>query len=698
MKGNMMLLFLVLYPMIGALVSYWLGRFHKKTRDRIAAFIVITEFLCFAAIFALRGNSKEIWEFTWEGFAGRGLHFTLDGFRLLYGTIASFMWMMTGIFSREYFLKYHNRNRYFLFHLLTLGATIGVFLSADLYTTFIFFEIMSFTSYAWVAHDQREESLKAAGTYLSVAVIGGLVMLMGLFLLYDALGTLEISKLQLASRLYPRKGQLYAAGACMLFGFGAKAGVFPLQIWLPKAHPVAPAPASALLSGILTKTGIFGILVISCNLFLYNMTWGVLLAILGMVTMLLGAVLAVFSVDLKRTLACSSVSQIGFIVVGIGAMCILGEENGLAVRGSLLHMVNHSLLKLVLFMAAGVVYMNIHKLNLNEIRGFGRKKPLLHFVFLMGSLGIAGIPLWNGYISKTLLHESILAITGAARVSNMSLLFGFSRILEWAFLLSGGLTIAYMTKLYIALFVEKNGEEEVQKKYDSIGSGYMNHESAVALTVSAVLLPVFGLLPHFTMDKLADMGQGFMHLEEMKETVNYFSLENLEGSLVTILIGAAVYMLIVRMCLMKKGEYGKTTYINLWPSWLDVEELLYRPLLLRMIPLILRIVCRIGDSAVDWIILLLRKTVYRDRKIPHELAEGNLFTHTLGVAMDDITLAKNHIKHREQKNKVSYAHKLAVRRDILLENSMIIRRSLSFGLFMFCLGLCLTLIYLLFIK
>lgn len=240
---------------------------------------------------------------------------------------------------------------------------------------------MSFTSYTWVAHEETKEALRAAETYLAVAVIGGLVMLMGLFILYRELGTLEITALAEAVRSHTLAGEsgavryrnLFIGASCLLFGFGAKAGVFPLHIWLPKAHPVAPAPASALLSGILTKAGIFGVLVVSCSLLQFDVRWGALILFLGVLTMFTGALLALFSVNLKRTLACSSVSQIGFILIGIGMQGLLGEEGSLAIRGSLLHMVNHSLIKLVLFMAAGVVFMNLHKLNLNEIRGFGRK-------------------------------------------------------------------------------------------------------------------------------------------------------------------------------------------------------------------------------------------------------------------------------------------------------------------------------------
>ena len=162
---------------------------------------------------------------------------------------------------------------------------------------------MSFTSYVWVAQEENGPALRAADTYLAVAVTGGLVMLMGIFLLYHQLGTLTIGELPAAAANCGERNLLYAAGACMLFGFGAKAGAFPLHIWLPKAHPVAPAPASALLSGILTKTGIYGILILGCCLFPGDGKWSGLILALGVVTMLGGALLAVFSVDLKRTLA-----------------------------------------------------------------------------------------------------------------------------------------------------------------------------------------------------------------------------------------------------------------------------------------------------------------------------------------------------------------------------------------------------------
>ncbi len=759
---NLLLYTAVFGPMAAGILSYLLGRFQKDLRSRFADLVTGLTFGLFLYLFwqmltsGQNGSSMLPVRADIPEICGMGLHFTLDGFRALYGMIAAFMWFMSTLFSREYLSHYRNRNRYYLFLLVTLGATEGVFLSADFYTTFIFFEIMSLTSYVWVAHDEKREALRAAGTYLAVAVIGGLVMLMGIFLLYDVTGTLFFDELTGLYNVYGAAAndlqtaavtqkwgagttdassamtQLWIAGFCLLFGFGAKAGAFPLHIWLPKAHPVAPAPASALLSGILTKAGMYGILILTAYLFLGNTAWSNMILLLGVCTMVVGAVLALFSVDLKRTLACSSVSQIGFILVGVGMSGLMGAENLIAVRGSLLHMVNHSLIKLTLFMAAGVVYMNVHTLDLNALRGFGRRKPLLHYIFLMGALGIGGVPLWNGYISKTLIHESIVEYTELVRngsiaaVASMSALAGTDTLfsagtlqwIEWAFLISGGLTVAYMTKLYVALFVEKNTDAAVQEKYDTLNGKYMNKVSAAALTISASLLPLMGFFPYAVMDRLSQMGQGFMNVEETELTVSYFSLTNLKGAAISLVIGAAVYAVVVRLWMMRPVESTRAVntvknpedtkestpkgqdrnprrkYVNRWNSYLDLEDRLYRPLLLQVLPFLCGMVCRVLDSLVDTVVVLLRKTVYRDSKLPQELPEGTAFTHLCACIASTFQQIGNLTYRRKRPAHVDYDHKFAMIHEEWAENSTMIARSMSFGLLLFCIGLILMIAYL----
>ncbi|MBQ3450143.1 MAG: hypothetical protein IJG34_09650, partial [Synergistaceae bacterium] len=364
MKGNYVLLFLILWPMSGGIISYFSGRFNRNVRDYIADAVCLTELACVIACYNFMGSELVI-----PGVCGLGMKFKLDGFRFIYALIIAFMWSATTIFSREYLQHHHNRNRYYLYVLMTFGSIMGVFLSGDLYTTFMFFEMMSLFSYVMVVQDETPEAQRAAQTYLAIAIIGGLVTLTGLILLYAQAGTLDIDEL---AKFRPAdRGALYISGFLVFVGFAAKAAIFPSHIWLPTAHTAAPAPSSALLSGLLTKSGLFGILVLSSGIFIHDSYWGFMLLILAMITMVLGAILAVFSVNIKRTHACSSMSQLGFILTGVSMQCFLGVNNDLAVRGTLLYMVGHSLIKLVLFLCAGVVHMNTHKLNLNDIKGFG---------------------------------------------------------------------------------------------------------------------------------------------------------------------------------------------------------------------------------------------------------------------------------------------------------------------------------------
>ena len=715
MSGSLLLFHVVWFPFAAAFLCYLAGRRHKMIRDRLVELTVTLEMVLMALAASACIRSGEL-TFCLEDFCMRGMYLKLDGFRLLYGCIAAFMWMMTGIFSREYFSHYRNRNRYYFFYLVTLGATMGVFLSGDLYTTFLFFEIMSLTSYVWVVHDEKPAAMKAGEIYLAIAVIGGLVMLMGLFLLYDAAGTLRMSELYEAVKRagQEKEHQILWAGFCMLFGFGAKAGMFPLHVWLPKAHPVAPAPASALLSGILTKTGVFGVLVVSAEIFRYDAAWGKLLLGLGVITMFGGAFLAVFSIDLKRTLACSSMSQIGFILVGAGMTELLGEENALAVRGTILHMVNHSMIKLILFMAAGVVYMNLHRLSLNEIRGFGRRKPLLKGIFLMGALSIGGIPGFSGYVSKTLLHESIVEYAGELLAQGEP--SWWIRGAEWVFLLTGGMTIAYMTKLFVAIFLEEHPAR--QREYDG-KKAYMNLESALALLCPAVLLVGMGFFPYRTMNPAADLAQGFLHGEMPAHAVRYFSPENLKGACISLAIGVLVYFGFIRKLLMGKNERGERIYLDVLPGWMDLEDMVYRPVFQKAAAAAAYCVCRgvdrlyvvrevlkgvlelsaffsrCCDYLVDSILVLFRSTTHKSRTERHVYLIGTWFSRTLGRLLDQVVRLLNRTIRKKKPIERSFVVTFAEWEEMFRRTNRLISVSLSFGLMLAAIGLGLTLVYLL---
>ncbi len=564
----MMLTLMVFLPIFAAVACYFLCRRSERAGQRLTLGVTVLIFAMALSLLRmpeLTGGVGSFW-----GLCGVGVHFCAGGMRTVMAVLAGFMWLMTALASPEYFDGARLNPRYFMFYLWTLGALLGVFLAADLMTLFIFFEMMSFTSYVWVVQNETPQALRAGETYLFIAVIGGLTMLMGLFLLENAVGALSFENIV---KKAPKMdtGLRYAVGVCALIGFGAKAGMFPLHIWLPKAHPVAPAPASALLSGILTKSGVFGIIGVTCWLFDGVEGWGLLLLVPAVITMFLGALLAVFSTDLKRTLACSSMSQIGFILTGVAMCNLLGGHGSIAACGATLHILNHSLIKLTLFVAAGVVYFNVHSLDLNEVRGFGRDQPLLKLAFLSGACSIAGIPGFGGYISKTLLHEGIVEYCEHLAEHGRSA--APFRAVEWIFLLSGGLTLAYMARLFYILFLAKKPAHQHRKP-----GRCMNGMTASVLVTGGILMPLLGLTPHATMDRIAQYALPFFRREPMAHAVHYFSLTNLKGALISVTIGALVFAF-VGMKWLTRREDGVETYRSVWPRGLDLEDAVYRPLL-----------------------------------------------------------------------------------------------------------------------
>ena len=575
------------------------------------------------------------------------ISFALDSFKILYLAVSVFAWLMMGLFSPRYMAHYENKKRFLVFTLITFLSTLGVFFAGDLCTLFLFFEMMSLASYVWVSQDEKPESLRAGDTYMAVAVIGGLVLFLGIVLLYSQTKTLELSALKEAfmeSGMSQTK-KAFISGL-LIFGFGAKAGAFPLHIWLPKAHPVAPAPASALLSGILTKTGVYGIILVSYSLsFGIEKGLGFTLLIISLLTMVTGAILAVFSTNLKRTLASSSVSQIGFILTGVSVYILSLGEGSLALSGSALHMVNHSLIKLVLFFIAGVIYQNLHELELDKLRGYGKNKPFLMVTFLLGLLGIGGIPFFNGYASKTMIHEGLIEIKSLSPV--------FIGISEWIFLISGGLTLAYMLKIFVCIFIEENKDLSLMEKYKK-KDNYMSTGQKISIIIPAALIPIIGFFPGKLGLNLADRAVSVYKTLSFSEEISFFSFESLKGALISILIGILLYFLIIRADEKKHG------YRNLWPQRLDIENEIYRPFLLKLLPGFFGFIFSILDKPVDFLGDFLSKTVY---------------------------------KPKVQSDK---GRKMIKKGFIFMQEKENIIRTLSFGLMLACIGMFIILLYLMY--
>lgn len=339
-------------------------------------------------------------------------------------------------------------------------------------------------------------------------------------------------------------------------------------------------------------------------------------------------------------------------------------------------MVNHSLIKLSLFMIAGVIYMNIHKLNLNEIRGYGRKKHLLKVCFALAALGIMGIPMFNGYISKTLIHESMVEYIHMISGLEATLF----KIAEYAFLFAGGLTIAYMIKLFVCVFVEKNEDEKVQEQYDN-NKKYMGLLSTIVIVVSSFILPFLGFIPTLTSDKLSSIAYEFFKVDSHLHFADYFIWANLKGAVISLVIGLAVYFGLIRTLFMKKNENGNKQYVDLWPSVLDLETLVYRPVIfaykkkgvLNVFSYIVIFIVRAISEFLDGIIYFVRRFILNQYKYEFD---GSPLTFKVGRWID---------KKRNQ-GKPVMSYRLLEKRLLLKDINDTLNATFSFDFLMACIG------------
>ena len=388
----------VLFPLAMTFLIYYVEKDSDRLRDSFSAIAAIVTFISVAAMYPqiIAGNILVYDLF--EIIPGLKITFRVDLLGFSLAALSSFVWMLVTIYSLDYMSHEHAQNRYYPTLIFILASCLGIFVAGDLFTLFIFFELMSVFSYILVVHEETYEAMKAGYKYIIMAIIGGLALLLSLIITFEIAGTVSLAETNLI-------GEASVLGLIAFFGyligFGMKAGMFPLHVWLPDAHPVAPSPASALLSGIMLKTGAYGLIRVIFNVYSPDMLsasgWNTIITVLALITILLGSAVALTQQDLKRRLAYSSVGQMGYILLG---MSLLTEN---AVMGNIFHIFSHALMKSCLFLAAGAVIMKTGKRNIQDLAGVGRQMPVTMIAFTVAAVAMIGVPPFNGFISKWVL-------------------------------------------------------------------------------------------------------------------------------------------------------------------------------------------------------------------------------------------------------------------------------------------------------
>lgn len=326
--------------------------------------------------------------------------FKIDGMGRVFAAVFTVAWLLAAVFSFSYMEKEGEKKRYFGFYLVVYGVLIALDFAGNLITFYIFYELMTLLSMPLVLHERTRESIMAGLKYLFYSFCGAYMVLFGLYFVYRYANTLTFTAKGVMdmSLVSGKEGLLLAAAFFMLLGFSVKAGMFPFHGWLPAAHPVAPAPASAVLSGIIAKCGVLGIIRVAFYIFgaeFLRGTWVQnVMIILSLVTVFMGSMLAYLENGLKKRLAYSTVSQVSYILFGL----FLFDPT--AMTGSLLHVAFHAFIKCGLFLCAGAVIHQTKKTKVDELLGIGKQMPVTMWCYTILSLALIGIPPFSGFVSK----------------------------------------------------------------------------------------------------------------------------------------------------------------------------------------------------------------------------------------------------------------------------------------------------------
>ena len=425
--------FFVVIPLAGAFLTSLIARRLKKLPDflgnltTLALLVLSILSVCMTNMYGTLVYSVGGWKLP------IGIAMVLDGFTSFMLVTVNLVAFAISMYSINYMERFTSKWKFYTLFLLMLAGMNGVIITGDMFNLFVFLEIASVASYALVAFGTEKQELEAAFKYAVMGTIGSLFILLGIAFLYSFTSTLNMADMANSLAQKGTSNIILMVSVLFIMGFGLKAALVPFHAWLPDAHPSAPAPISAMLSGVLIKSlGIYAL----CRVF-YNVigiTAGVssILMFLGAISMVIGVFLAIGQWDLKRLLAYHSISQIGYVVLGIG----LGTPLG--ILGGMFHLFNHSVFKSLLFLNSGALEYSTGTRDLQKMGGLITKMPVTGTTNLIASMSIAGIPPFNGFWSKLII---IIAAVQAGRfgyafwavLASLLTLASFTKVMKYAF-------------------------------------------------------------------------------------------------------------------------------------------------------------------------------------------------------------------------------------------------------------------------
>ena len=510
------------------------------------------------AVMAFMGQPVELVKFVTPFFGEESL--AVDKLSALMLIIISVASVATVLYSKGYVAGYLERysEAHISMHytaLVTLVVSMMLVVVSSGGFSFLFaWELMTIASFMLILFEaDRHEVRRAALNYLVMMHIGFLFLVAGFVMLYNVTGSANF----VAINAYYEHANLLPLFVILFIGFGMKAGLFPMHIWLPEAHPAAPSHVSAIMSGVMIKTGVYGIIrIMQIEELRADMlfTIGLIVLVSGAVTGLWGVILAAMQNDIKRLLAYSSIENVGVILIGLGIAAV-GHAAGsplvgmCGMCGALLHMVNHSLFKTMLFFSAGNIYSKMHTTAMNQMGGLAKHMPITAILMLFATVAICALPPLNGFVSELLIYIGMFN-----GVSNgYEVLYSVTGIIVLS--LIGGIVVLAFTKLYSVVFLGSPRSHHVAESTE------VDSLRIVAMSIPAAFILIIGLAPQYVIRPIAHVA------EEVTNSVNTIAVEHFAPTLESLSYVSIAFILVVTLLFFIKRRAQRNRTIAEGPTW-----------------------------------------------------------------------------------------------------------------------------------
>lgn len=476
------------------ILAFVLGLFkdkYIKIKRALAVIATAVSFLCVILLIKpilINGEIIVSWMGNWSPIGGKafGIGLQIDSLGMFLALIITGASLLSVIYSLKYMSHDNGLEKYYVLFLLLTSSMIGFVFTGDLFNMYVMLEIMTFAAIALTAfRNYKDKSVEAAFKYIVTGSLGSSLILLGTCLIYSETKTLNLAEIAVVIKaMESMTPTLIVAFSLMMVGYAVKAFMVPCHTWPTDAHMAAPSSISMILSGVMSKTGIYAIIRLVFMIFglASNKPVGYLILVWGVITMVIGVSMALLQHDFKRLLAFHSVSQIGYIITALGIAIIeTGEVSVLAMTGGTYHMINHAIFKGLLFLTAGAILYTTGTTDLESVSGLGKRMPFTMAMFLFGAAGISGIPPFNGFASKWMIYEA--GFTGS---------LGIVSIIA---VVVSALTLASFIKVGHSVFFGP-----IKKEHKNIED--VPTSMKIPMGVLALGIVIFGLFPKVIVNKI----------------------------------------------------------------------------------------------------------------------------------------------------------------------------------------------------